>query len=257
MQFLLLRLYGPLVAWGDIAIGERRPSYSRPSKSAVLGLLAGALGYRREEVAKHDALRDGLGFATRVDAPGDLLEDFHTTEVPAGPSVRQFQKQHGFAPATRRHELQAMREKDNPTLSYREYRMDALSIACLWRTTEGGPSLETLAGALRRPVFAPYLGRKSCVPGLPFAPKIVDASGPVEALVDAAFPGDDLLAPVVGERGERTVHIAVEGAVDTGSQAYTSVRRRDVPYDRTRWQFLERVEHQLTVRIASEGGAKP
>jgi CRISPR system Cascade subunit CasD len=36
-DYLLFRLYGPLAAWGDIAVGEYRPSFAHPSKSAIIG----------------------------------------------------------------------------------------------------------------------------------------------------------------------------------------------------------------------------
>ena len=43
-DYLLLRLYGPLASWGEIAVGESRHSAVQPSRSALLGLLGAALG---------------------------------------------------------------------------------------------------------------------------------------------------------------------------------------------------------------------
>ena len=48
-DYLLFRLHGALASWGDIAVGDIRPSYRYPSKSAVIGLLAAALGVERDE----------------------------------------------------------------------------------------------------------------------------------------------------------------------------------------------------------------
>ena len=67
-DYLLFRLYGAMAAWGDIAVGEQRPSTPHPSKSALLGLLAAALGIRRHEDERHQALADGYGFAVRMAA---------------------------------------------------------------------------------------------------------------------------------------------------------------------------------------------
>jgi CRISPR-associated Cas5-like protein len=42
-RFLTLTFAAPLASFGAIAVGERRPSWDRPGKSAALGLVAGAL----------------------------------------------------------------------------------------------------------------------------------------------------------------------------------------------------------------------
>ncbi|MDD5036069.1 MAG: type I-E CRISPR-associated protein Cas5/CasD, partial [Methylococcaceae bacterium] len=81
-EFLVFRLYGPLASWGDIAVGEQRPTTPHPSKSAILGLVAAALGIRRDENKRHQDLAAGYGYAVRVDAPGVLLRDYHTTQIP-------------------------------------------------------------------------------------------------------------------------------------------------------------------------------
>ena len=55
-EYLMFRLYGPMASWGDIAVGEYRPSFAHPSKSAVMGMLAAAVGLRREEEDKIAAI---------------------------------------------------------------------------------------------------------------------------------------------------------------------------------------------------------
>src|SRR6266699_2816470 len=80
-EYLVFRLYGPMCSWGDIAVGEVRPSTMHPSKSAILGLVAAALGLKRPDTVRdenerttlevaHSTLAHGYGFAVRVDAPG-------------------------------------------------------------------------------------------------------------------------------------------------------------------------------------------
>jgi len=79
--YLIFRLYGPMCAWGDIAVGEQRPSAGHPAKSAVLGLLAAALGVRRDEEGRQKLLADAYAMAVRVDVSGELLRDYHAITV--------------------------------------------------------------------------------------------------------------------------------------------------------------------------------
>ena len=55
-RFLTLTFAAPLASFGAIAVGERRPSWDRPGKSAALGLIAGALGLDRSDEDAHRAL---------------------------------------------------------------------------------------------------------------------------------------------------------------------------------------------------------
>jgi CRISPR system Cascade subunit CasD len=48
-QYLVFQLHGPMASWGVDAPGEVRHSHELPSRSALLGLLAAALGIRRDE----------------------------------------------------------------------------------------------------------------------------------------------------------------------------------------------------------------
>ena len=61
-QWLHLRLAAPLMAFGSVAIDHVGPTREFPSASALTGLLANALGLRREERARHQALQDRLIF---------------------------------------------------------------------------------------------------------------------------------------------------------------------------------------------------
>lgn len=88
-DFLLFTLYAPLASWGDIAVGESRGSWDRPSRSAVLGLLGAALGIMREDQAAHEQLQAGYGVAVRADAVGATLSDYHTAQTVAASAVRK------------------------------------------------------------------------------------------------------------------------------------------------------------------------
>lgn len=134
-----LRLHGPLQAWGGPVIGDTRPTLAFPTRSGVLGLIAGCLGIRRDEQARLLALADGARVHVRVDAAGSPLVDDQTIQGHPGAS-------------TTRQTIQ----------SKRTYLCDA-SFAVV--VVPGDQVTTTaLARALREPVFAPFLGRRACVP---------------------------------------------------------------------------------------------
>lgn len=75
MSTLLLRFAGPVQSWGINSKFEVRRTENAPSKSGVTGLLAAALGIRRnEDISSLNKLRLGV----RTDQEGRLLKDFHT-----------------------------------------------------------------------------------------------------------------------------------------------------------------------------------
>ena len=74
-DYLLFRLYGPMASWGDIAVGEVRPSQTHPGRSAALGLVAAALGVERDREEALGAIERGYGFAVRIDRALAQLPD--------------------------------------------------------------------------------------------------------------------------------------------------------------------------------------
>ncbi|MFI8265493.1 type I-E CRISPR-associated protein Cas5/CasD [Streptomyces sp. NPDC085665] len=72
---LLVRLAAPLQSWGAVSRFSRRDTHSRPTKSAVIGLCAAALG--RDRTDPVDDLAQ-LAFGVRADHPGTPVRDYHT-----------------------------------------------------------------------------------------------------------------------------------------------------------------------------------
>ena len=133
MSTLLLRLAAPLQAWGTDSKFEVRRTNREPSKSGVIGLLAAALGLRRDaDLTELSALR----FGVRVDRNGEVIKDFH------------------------------MAKADKTSyLTYRYYLSDAVFLVGL--ESEDRNFLEKIERALRNPCFPLFLGRRSCPPTLP------------------------------------------------------------------------------------------
>lgn len=233
--FLLFRIYGAIAAWGKEAVGEQRPVDSYPSRSAIFGLLAAALGVRREEQAALVSLDAALGFAVSVLSHGELMRDFHTIQSPTGRGPFH----------TRRREL--LEPGPYTVLSSREYRVDALYHVALWELPAAGSGwLERARDALSTPLLMTYLGRKACPPSMPYAPAIIDAVTLTEALASYGHHARDeeFLAPIMkhDERGRRALYWEHLTAQECGiAPTFTSVRR-DRAESRKAWQFSERIE---------------
>ncbi len=246
-HYLVFRLYGPMASWGDIAVGEYRPSFFHPTKSAIIGLIEAALGIDRSDEQAHQQVARSYGFAVRVDAPGSLLRDYHTIQV--APSSRK-----AFF-LTRKEELEA--EKLGTILSFRDYYTDALSFPCLWQKVESPPyALEEIKAALECPCFPLYLGRKSCPPALPLAPRVMEASTLKEAFEQyPALESDSTTGLLQGLPKGQVIGLYWEDLPESevGCKADHTAKRRDMPLNRRAWQFSDRKEHCATLS-QQEGG---
>ena len=244
-QYLLFRLYGPMVSWGDIAVGEQRPIYAHPSKSAIIGMIGAALGMRRDDETRHRDLAESLRVAVRVDAPGELLRDYHTVQTPT--------TKRGVHHPTRKSELEA--DEINTMLTYRDYRCDASAVLCVWTASEASSiDLSLIRRKLREPEFTLYLGRKSCPPALPLEPTIIEAESVRSAFEAASFSTDELLELL---RMRRTRQVFWEGESNEGFDTLHTVTKRDQPSSRIRWQFSNRAEHTAMIELAGGTGDVP
>jgi CRISPR system Cascade subunit CasD len=180
---LLLRLEGPMQAWGshESQFGMRR-TYEAPSRSGVMGLLCAALGVPRPEAGVRLERLESLQMGVRVDGPGVRWWDYQT--VGAG-------RQMPIA------EL-AGKTKPGPMLSRREYLCDASFLVALAGDAE---LVAELAEATAHPFWTPFLGRKSCPPSRPLLEPCPPGCADAEAALCAApyrrrLPGDPIPATV-------------------------------------------------------------
>jgi len=168
-EFLILRLDGPMQAWGTHTFEDYRPASLFPTRSGLLGLIGACLGLERSDAESLRALGDSLSFAVRADQaalrPGDR---------PPMPK--------GATKALDFHTVLNARKVDrsanrNPVVSRREYLFDAAFTVAVGFRPEASFGFERVAAALRRPYFTPVLGRRSC----PLARPLLDRDTPVEA----------------------------------------------------------------------------
>lgn len=151
MKTLIIRLAGPLQSYGNEATFNRRTSFHYPSKSAIIGMIAAALGYHRDD-NRISALNQ-LQIAVRLDQPGHLLTDFQIIEYD-----RIHQKR---------------------SLSYRDYLQDAVFVAAIGGVDD---QIDKIKWALHHPRFQLYLGRRANVPAGPLITKEFNNQSPVHVL---------------------------------------------------------------------------
>ena len=231
-DFLLFRLYGPMASWGEVAVGETRPSAAHPSKSAILGLVAAALGIKRDKENVLRSLADGYGFGVRVDADGELLRDYHTAQVP--PERRKIKYY------TRRDELKS--DDLYTILSSRDYRTDSCYSIALWQRENSPFDLASIQAALLQPKLPLYLGRKSCPLGLPLRPELLNEETLKQAFDDYVFVDEAFGFPMAGLSTERNYYWEHLDDTHAGMASMMSQTRRDQLHNRQRWQFSERDE---------------
>ena len=233
MRFLLFTLYAPVGSLGEIAVGERRLSWARPSRSAVLGLVAAALGIERSDDAGHRTLEDGLYYAVRTDASGTPFVDYQTAQTPKARKGQRF--------VTRRDELGV--GSLHTILSSREWRSDACYTVALWPRQVDFIDLDEVVQALYKPSFSLYLGRKAAPLGLPLDPEIVEAETFMAAFAGRRFSEieEEILRVIRRDTPYRS-EIAFDGDAPDSPSEVRIERRRDVVVSRTRWQFTNRVE---------------
>ncbi|EGS31714.1 CRISPR-associated protein Cas5/CasD [Peptoniphilus sp. oral taxon 375 str. F0436] len=140
MKTVLLKLTGPMQSWGTSSHFETRTTDYYPSKSAVLGIVAASLGYRRDNDEAIKKLND-LDFAVRVDQEGILSRDFHIAR-----------------------KLKANGSLDRNYVTNRYYLEDAVFVVALGH--EDDAWMDEIIKALENPYFQPFMGRRSCpLPG--------------------------------------------------------------------------------------------
>lgn len=158
MTGLLLHLTGPMQSWGTRSNWNTRDTLTYPTRSGLIGLLAAAEGRRRDDPL---TTYEDLGFTIRVDRPGELTTDFHTT---GGGRIRE-QTPPLAGGGTRP-------EGKGTIVSERDYLTDAaFSVAV---TAPRTSRIHDLHAALRRPHFGMHLGRRSCPAAGPLVIGVVD-----------------------------------------------------------------------------------
>lgn len=145
MYTLLLKLSGPLQSWGTDSKFDNRRTESAPSKSGIIGMIAAALGRRRDADLSD---LNNLEYGVRADCPGTAIVDYHTAKSPVDEKLK--------------------------FVTYRYYIADAAFLVGI--SSDDAAVLEMIEQALKHPVYPLYLGRRSCPPDQPLVLGLVEQS---------------------------------------------------------------------------------
>ncbi|WP_297819916.1 type I-E CRISPR-associated protein Cas5/CasD [uncultured Lactobacillus sp.] len=153
MKTLTIRLTAPLQSYGNEASFGRRTANPYPTKSAVIGMIAAASGYRRDD--ERTAELNDLSFAVRIDQPGQTMNDFQIVEYAKSPT------------------------KKAKKLTYRSYLQDAVFMVAIGSDNK---TIDEIVYALQHPKFALFLGRRSNPPAGPLILQTYENKSPLEVL---------------------------------------------------------------------------
>jgi CRISPR system Cascade subunit CasD len=231
--YLTFSVFAPMGSMGAMVSGNNRYSQDRPARSAILGIIAAALGISRTEEEKIQELEASINIAVLVETSGNPLMDFHTAQVPAGNERYR----------TRSRELAAIKDTANPVISDREYRTNVFFLVALTTNNEEY-SLERISDALKSSVFTLFLGRKCCPLGLPPAPTMIRASTFVDALLERRVNGleREFLSKILDKTKSCYITLDEQEARSEGLNFTRVEYRSDKLISRQRWQFSRRSE---------------
>ena len=183
---IILRLAGPMQAWGAPTTEDTRPVYPFPTRSGLTGLIGACLGVPHDERHRLVPLSESFRYAVRRDTgpyePG-IMVDYQT--------------------------IQNVPTADNKTRtveSPREYLVDTRFTAVLVATGVGSPSFDEIERALLEPHFTPVLGRKCCLPTEPIFVRRTATDNPL-TLLAATAPGSGYVWSEFAREGAGTIEV--------------------------------------------------
>lgn len=178
MSSLAFYLDAPFQSWGASSKFQRRETGSFPTKSAVIGMLAAALGIDKHsagETEKITPLAELYFTAVKIDHNKSVtrMMDFHT--IGGGYEKSSSQREKMSIPQ------KASGASFGTVITRRSYLTDARFVILL----DGDLNvLEKVKAALENPVWGVWFGRKNCLPATPLSPCLgVDRQAALDALL--------------------------------------------------------------------------
>jgi CRISPR system Cascade subunit CasD len=162
-DYLIIKLQGAMQAWGGHTYEDYRPSLIFPTRSAIVGLLGACLGLEREDIQALKMLNQS--FQLTVRANKRKIEQRQRSQI--GFLKRSEDKFVSMQKITDFHTVQHARKVDGKPrpeaiVSRREYLCDAEFTLALAFVKDADYGLERVKQAIQKPVYTPFLGRRSC-----------------------------------------------------------------------------------------------
>jgi CRISPR system Cascade subunit CasD len=174
-KYLVLQLRGVMQSWGTHTYEDFRPSSIFPTRSALIGLLGACMGIERDDIESRERLHQTLSISIVSVNPQKIrkVEDFHT--------VRDARKVDG-------------KPRKDAIISKREYLCDANFL--LFVSVKNGIefSLAEIENAVKKPVFTPFLGRKSCPITEPLFKQYIETTSITDAIKEITREANILYA---------------------------------------------------------------
>jgi len=166
---VILRFEALLQSWGEQSHWDERKTNAHPTKSAVAGIIAAAMGIDRREYLGE--ICNNITMGVRIDRKGVLISDFHTVGGGHPDSII----------LSAENKKKYITGKPYTVISQRWYLADASFAVSL--QSEDGALLQDIKVALMNPKWNIYLGRKCCVPSLP----VFESTGKYNNLLSSLF----------------------------------------------------------------------
>lgn len=175
-DYLIIKLQGTMQAWGGHTYEDYRPSLIFPTRSGIVGLLGACLGIEREDIQALKALNGSFQLTVRANKR-KIVQRENSKEKPLVSMQR----------ITDFHTVQHARKVDGKPrpeaiVSRREYLCDAEFTLALAFVEDADYNLERVKQAIQRPVYTPFLGRRSCPIQRPLYEAFVNAESAQAAL---------------------------------------------------------------------------
>lgn len=221
-DYLILKLQGPMQAWGKESFEGLRPSELFPGRSALLGLLGACLGIERTDQPRLLELATSVSFAVRVDPvfdkvtgkqiPTQKMTDYHTVK-------------------DAREDYRGLKSHDT-IQTWREYWQDACYTVAIWNCENAAITLDAIEQAVKQPRYTPVLGRRSC----PLARPLFEARLIAESALNVLAKTDNNTGTIYS---------------DEYCESAISLKKRDVPIIHQPRLFATRTVYMTATQGAS------
>ena len=177
-RYAMLTLQAPMMSFGGDAVDSKRPTNTHPGRSMLTGMIGNALGWRRQEHEKLQALQERIRYAVRMEQNDSvaIMEDFQTVKL----SKDDLAWTTDGTPEGREGSSDTYK---GPEIRLLEYVADCRAIVAIrLEKPEEHPMLEEISEALQMPARPLHIGRKCCIPETMVFTRYQDAETATSAL---------------------------------------------------------------------------